>query len=213
MSSIFSSESPAMRFLAKLADLMVLNLLFIVTSLPLVTLGASLTALNATAIALVTDRYESVAATYLTSWRSNARQGSLLGLAVVGVAAVLGAWYVVVDNAAVPAVARLVLLALLILASYRFLGTAVFVFAYQATFADSVGRVLGNARRMSARHPLSTFMVLLVTVLPFVVGVYYPQMFVWGVVWVAFGFSGIAFVNAVLLVNVFTKYGLKVMNP
>lgn len=208
MSAIFSANSPAMRFLNKFADLMVLNLLFIATSLPVVTLGASVTALNDTAMKLVTDRYESVPTTYLRSFRSNFRQGTLLGLASLGMALVMYAWYVVVDNLASSSLVRLALLALLLVVGYRVVGTLLFVFAYQATFEDSVGRVFTNARRMSARHPFSALMVLVVTVLPFVVGFYYPQMFVWGVIWFAFGFSAIAFVNATVFVRVFQRYGL-----
>jgi uncharacterized membrane protein YesL len=199
-----------MRFLSKLADLMVLNLLFVATSLPLITLGASLTALNATAISLVTDRYDSIPRTYFDAFRSNLRQGTLLGLASLGLLAVVGAWYVVVDRADVDSLVRLVLFAVVVLLAYRVVGTLIFVFPYQATFSDSVGRVLNNARRMSARHPVAAFTVLLVTALPIVVGVYFPQVFGWGIVWLAFGFSAIAFVNAVVLVNVFKKYGLEV---
>lgn len=209
MRAIFSENSPAMRFLSKLADLMVLNLLFVATSLPLVTLGASLTALNAAAISLVTGRYDSVPRTYLDAFRSNFRQSTLLGLAALGLVAVVGAWYVVVDRADVPALLRLALFALVLLLAYRVAGTLLFMFPYQATFTDSFGRVINNARRMSARHPVAAFTVLAVTVLPIVVGVYYPQVFGWGIVWLAFGFSGIAFVNAAVLVNVFRKYGLE----
>lgn len=209
MITIFSENSPAMRFLSKLADLMVLNLLFVATSLPLITLGASLTALNATAISLVTGRYDSVPRTYLGAFRSNLRQGTLLGLVALGLVAVVAAWYVVVDRADLDALVRLGLFAAVLLLAYRVVGTVIFMFPYQATFSDSLGRVINNARRMSARHPLAALAVLAVTVLPIVVGVYYPQVFGWGIVWLAFGFSGIAFVNAVVLVNVFKKYGLE----
>ncbi|GAB3745355.1 YesL family protein [Microlunatus parietis] len=209
MITIFSENSPAMRFLSKLADLMVLNLLFVATSLPLITLGASLTALNATAISLVTGRYDSIPRTYLGAFRSNFRRGTLLGLVALGLIAVVAAWYVVIDRADVDALLRLLLFAAVLLLAYRVIGTLIFLFPYQATFSDSFGRVINNARRMSARHPVAAFTVLVVTVLPIVVGVYYPQVFVWGIVWLAFGFSGIAFVNAIVLVNVFKKYGLE----
>lgn len=209
MNSIFSASSPLMRFLDKLADLMLLNLLFIVTSLPLVTLGASITALNDTAIKVVTDKYDSVPTTYLKSFRSNLRQGTLLGLTSLAMVLVLYAWYVVVDNLAGSKLVRLALMALLIVVGYRVAGTLLFLFPYQATFEDSLRKVLTNARRMSAKHPLSTFMVLVVTVLPFVVSFYYPQVFVWGIVWVAIGFSAIAFLNATMFVRVFHRYGLQ----
>ncbi len=43
MSGIFAPESALMRFLTRIADLMILNLVFIATAIPIVTLGAALT--------------------------------------------------------------------------------------------------------------------------------------------------------------------------
>ena len=39
-------DSPLMRFLAKVADLMIVNLLVLICSLPIFTIGASLTAMQ-----------------------------------------------------------------------------------------------------------------------------------------------------------------------
>ena len=47
MSRIFGVEGPVWNFLGKMTDIMILSLLFIVTSLPVITIGASLTALYA----------------------------------------------------------------------------------------------------------------------------------------------------------------------
>ena len=49
MKRLFDMDNPLMQALGILADLMVLNLLTIVCSLPVLTAGAALTALNATA--------------------------------------------------------------------------------------------------------------------------------------------------------------------
>ena len=45
MEDFFSSNSPAMRFLTALGNLILVNFVFIISSLPIVTIGASLTAL------------------------------------------------------------------------------------------------------------------------------------------------------------------------
>ena len=44
MSSFFSMDSPVMRFLSRVCDLIILNLLAIVCSIPIVTIGAYITA-------------------------------------------------------------------------------------------------------------------------------------------------------------------------
>ena len=45
MSGFFNIDSPIMRFLSKVCDLMILNALCIICCLPIVTAGASVTAL------------------------------------------------------------------------------------------------------------------------------------------------------------------------
>ena len=46
MHNLFHYENPFIQFLVRVGDLMILNLLFLVCALPVVTLGASLTALH-----------------------------------------------------------------------------------------------------------------------------------------------------------------------
>ena len=46
MGRIFDMDSPVMRFLGRLADLMILNLVTLLCCLPVVTIGASLTAMH-----------------------------------------------------------------------------------------------------------------------------------------------------------------------
>ena len=76
MDTLFSADSALMRGLTRLADVMILNLLFIVTSLPVVTLGASLTALNFTAMRIGTGECVSVTGDYFRSFRQNFRQAT-----------------------------------------------------------------------------------------------------------------------------------------
>jgi uncharacterized membrane protein YesL len=195
-----------MRFLTNVADLMILNILFVVLSVPVVTLGATLTALNDTAMKIVSGECTSVTGDFLRSFRTNFRQATLLGLAVGALALVLAAWYVVVENLDVPAVLRLVLLAVFYLVAFRFVLMALYAFPYHAKFENSVWEVLNNSRLMSLRHLFSSLTVLAVTALPVVITIFYPQVTVFGLLWFLIGFAGIAVVNAVVFTRVFGTY-------
>lgn len=46
MKNLFSLENPVMQFLSRVGEMMIANVLFLVCSLPIVTGGAALTALN-----------------------------------------------------------------------------------------------------------------------------------------------------------------------
>ncbi|MCF4120998.1 YesL family protein [Antribacter sp. KLBMP9083] len=206
MRRIFDADSPLLRFLTKVADLMILNIVFVVTSVPVITLGASLTALNYTAMKIVTNECESVTGDYFRSLRANFRQGTLLGLAVAFLALVLAAWYMAVEILDVPALAQLVLQAICYLVAFRVVLAALYAFPYLAKFENSVRDVLNNSRLMSLRHLFASLTVLLVTALPVVITVFYPAATVYGLLWFLIGFAGTAFVNGFVFTSIFGTY-------
>ena len=75
MKSLFDYNNPVMRAITKFGYLWLLDLLFVVTSLPVFTIGASLTALNYACMKL-TDDEGSVVSNYFSSFKSNFRQAT-----------------------------------------------------------------------------------------------------------------------------------------
>jgi len=55
MGKFFNLDSPLMRFMTKLADLMILNLLFLITCIPVITIGAAWTSLYYVTLKMVKD--------------------------------------------------------------------------------------------------------------------------------------------------------------
>jgi uncharacterized membrane protein YesL len=205
LDSIFAADSTLMRVLGKLADVVVLNLVFVVTSLPVVTLGASLTALHHTAMRMVRGRCESVTADYLRAFRENLRRGSLVLLVLVALAVALAAWYVVVTTF-VGGVLQLILLVIWLVLAIQLALTALYAFPYLATFDDVTARVLRNARLMSWRHPLTTLVAGAVVLLPIAMTIFYPRLVVYGLLWFAFGFAATALLTGMLFTRVFDTY-------
>lgn len=206
MATLFSADSALMRSLTRLADIMILNLLFIVTSLPLVTLGASLTALNFTAMRIATGECNSVTADYFRSFRRNFRQATVVALVLLVLIAVLAAWYVVVTNLAFGPLVELLLLAVWYVLAFSLATTTLFVFPYLANFEGRTRDVLRNARLLSWKHPLTALLGLAVIALCVAVTVFYPQVTGFGIVWLLVGFAGIAVVNGVMFARIFARY-------
>ena len=89
MGKFFDLDSPLMRFLSKLADLMILNIVFLITCIPVVTIGAAWTSLYYVTLKMVRDEEGTIVRSYFHSFRQNFRQATILWLAILGVAAVL----------------------------------------------------------------------------------------------------------------------------
>jgi uncharacterized membrane protein YesL len=204
--SLFSADSPLMRGLTKLADLMILNLLFIATSLLVVTIGASLTALNFTAMRIGTGACVSVSDDYFRSFRRNFRQATLIWLIVVALAAVLAAWYIVLTTFSLGAMAQLASLAIWYVAAFYFAVMLTFLFAYLANFEGTTREIFRNARLLSWKHPMTSLLTLALTGLSLALTVFYPQVTGYGLFWLLIGFAGIAFVTGHLFTSIFNKY-------
>ena len=80
MNGLFAPDSRFMRYLNRFADLMILNLLFLLTSIPIFTIGASLTALYSVCFHLGTDREGSTFRDYFAAFKENFRQATALFL-------------------------------------------------------------------------------------------------------------------------------------
>ncbi|MBL8594097.1 MAG: DUF624 domain-containing protein [Devosia sp.] len=206
MAALFSADSTLMRALSRLADVMILNLIFIATSLPLFTLGASLTALNFTAMRIASGECNSVGSDYFRSFRRNFRQATLVGLVLLGLTAVLAAWYVVVTNLTFGPLAELLLLAAWYVLAFNVAVMALFVFPYLASFEGRTREVFRNARLLSWKHPFTALAALALIALSIIVTVFYPQATGYGLFWCFIGFAGIAVVNGHLFTRVFSKY-------
>ena len=81
----FSYESKFSQLLLKLCYACYLNLLWFVCSLPIVTIGASTTALYYTCLKIVRDEDSHVGATFFRAFRENFKQSTVLWLILLGI--------------------------------------------------------------------------------------------------------------------------------
>ena len=80
MNKIFDPNNKFNIFMSRVWDLMVLNLLFLITSLPIVTIGAASTALYTVCFRFGTEREEGTVKSYFQAFRDNLKQSTALGL-------------------------------------------------------------------------------------------------------------------------------------
>lgn len=80
MRGVFNPDSPMMRALGVVWDLIVLNLLFLVCCIPVVTIGPAITALHYVTTKWRVKRWYSGGRQFFKSFRANFRQGVLMGI-------------------------------------------------------------------------------------------------------------------------------------
>ena len=155
MKKIFDENNPLMRALSIAADLLFLNLLTLLCSLPVVTAGAALSALCDSVQHIVRDEQSYLIKAYFRSFRSNLFKGSLLGLIFLA-AAVLVYLDWLAASAYAPAL-RFSAAAVGVIV----LAVALYAFALQARYENTIGATLKNAATlMVAYFPRTAGMVV-----------------------------------------------------
>lgn len=199
-------DSPLMRFLTKIADLMVLNILFCVTSIPLITIGASWTALYSVTLKMVRDEEGSVSRSYFRSFRQNFKQATLLWLGVLVVLALLVLDIRVLNGMTGGTAPGLLRVGVEILA---LLGIMVlqYLFPSLARFEASLADTLKNACMMALAHLPKTALMTAATVgAVWITLINNTTIAVGLMVWPLIGFALMAFGNSGILRKIFDNY-------
>ena len=206
MSKLFRMDSPLMRFLTKIADLMVLNILFCVTSIPLITIGASWTALYSVTLKMVRDEEGSVSHSYFRSFRQNFKQATLLWLGVLVVLALLVLDIRVLNGMSEGTASGLLRVGVEILA---LLGIMVlqYLFPSLARFEASLADTLKNACMMALAHlPKTALMTAAAVGAVWITLINNTTIAVGLMVWPLIGFALMAFGNSGILRKIFDNY-------
>ncbi len=89
MHNLFSSDSKTIRFLNKMSDMIILNLLTILCSIPIFTIGAAVTALYDVVWRLQQEEEGKLLRTFFLAFRSNFKRSTLLWLIFLPIGAIL----------------------------------------------------------------------------------------------------------------------------
>lgn len=136
MGSIFKSDSAFMRALGWLVEVVEINILMLITSIPIVTIGASLTAGYDTALRLHRSEGKTLP-NYWNSFKSNFAKSTLLWLILGPTGALIAAFWIMVQITP--------LLVIKYALSIIWLIVFYWTWPLQARFENSIGATLRNA--------------------------------------------------------------------
>lgn len=199
--NIFNFDSPMMQTLNKIFDLVVLNIITVLCSIPVVTIGAATTALY-TAIDATQKEEGSLLKVYFKAFRDNFRQATLLWLILMALGAVTG--YSLLASLVVEGMGT----SMLVISAIGFILWMLFTtwtFPLQAKFENKVLHTFRNAIILSVTClPRSVLMAALM-MLPWLLLIFVPSLFLMIIpVWLLAWFSLAAWINWKLLKKPFS---------
>ena len=209
---LFNYDNPVWRFIGKLGDLILLNLLWTVCSIPVITIGASTTAVYYVTLKMVRDENDSTVRSFFHSFKDNFKQATAIWAIFLAVGLILAfaVWFFVTGQAPVPGIAGNLMTAISGGMAILYLFTYIYVFPIQARFYNPVKYTIRNAFIMSIRHLFQTVGIVCMDIL-IVIGAiaslfYMPQIFA---LFILFGMPLMAFANSYLFVPIFKRYSPK----
>lgn len=196
-----SYDSPFGQLLTKLCYSCYLNLIWFICCIPIVTIGASTTALYYTSFKILKDEDRSLARTFLRSFRENFRQSTVLWLILLAVGLLLaGDGYIVYHlraaSTGVAAVMWTLILALIIAGAIVYTIVLLFVFPLVASVSNTNWAMLKNSFLIGTHYLFCTILVFAVHFAMFfaVVNIFTPL--------ILFGEGLCSLISAYLMSNV-----------
>ena len=161
----FSYDSRFSQVLLKIANCCYLNLLWIVCSIPVFTLGASTTALYSVTLKLTKNEEGPLTAMFFRAFRENFRQATVLWLILLGVGALLGVdgyvlFHLFRSSTGAAAVMWTLLFALVIAFFVAYAIVLCYVFPLTASVVNSNRAMLKNSFFIGTHYLFCTILVL-----------------------------------------------------
>lgn len=208
MGAIFNLDNPVWNFMSKVADLIILNLLAIICSIPIVTIGASWTAMYFVAIRMVRKEESYIIKDFFRSFKENFKQATVIWLlALLAIGIFVGD--VVIYRMIPEQIPQALMIAVLVLA-YLVLGTIIYAFPLLSRFHNTIKGTIKNAFLVSIVNVPYTIVFAILMVIPFALAFFVIEMapFV-----LLVGFSLPAYVSSIFWVRIFRKFEPKESTP
>lgn len=207
MNKIFNFEGPVFTFLSRLADLFWLNLLYILCCIPVITAGAATTALYYVTLKMAKDEEGYITKSYFKSFKENFVQATLIWIVFLVIFVVMFMDFRIANGGSMAEVLKsstvsdVVIVAVGVMTIVLMM-TLVYVFPLLAQFDNTVVNTIKNAFLISIRHLPYTFLLLVITAIPYVLIWFSPALLLLVVIM----FSATAYINSKFLNRIFVLY-------
>ena len=205
MHNLFHYENPFIQFLVRVGDLMILNLLFLVCALPVVTLGASLTALHRVTQNMLFEQEEPLIKSFFRAFRQNFKQSTLVWLAELVIIVSLACDVLLVMAYFDGSLARTMYILVAVLA-ILVAGVFSYLMPLIARYENGMRQQVNNAVVLAIIKLPKTIILVLMNLLPVILLLISVPVFVQTLIfWVIIGFAFVSFLTSSILKPVFQE--------
>lgn len=197
----FSLDNPIFAAISRLGDIMLLSMLWFLTSLPIITLGASTTALLDICMKIIRSRDAGIIKPFFSSFKSNFRQSTIIFLIMAAIGAVGAAdmYFWAHSSGDTAMIMNAVSIGIMII----YAATLLYVFAVQAAFENTVSATVRTAFLMALKHFPVTIVLLVCSGALIYLCTISPAA---GYIFLVIGSGMFAMLYSLQFVNIFKQY-------
>lgn len=166
MSGFFSVDGGLYRFLSRFWDLVKLNFLWMLFSLPIVTMGASTVAAYSVALKMVDDEECYVARSFVKEFKRNWKQGTIMGIIFL---AATYAIYLDYEINRVSEEGSMILIIIGIVSAFIYAAAMLYSFPLLARYENGIIATIQNSMEISRRYFGRTLLIVVLLIAEFLI--------------------------------------------
>ena len=171
---MFKQEGALVRYGTKLGNLMILQILVVLTSIPIITIGPAMTAMHSVLLDIYRDEETGITKSYFQAFKCNFKQAVVIWLLyLLAFAFLIFDFFVLMnaENVYLQLTAQILPLPLIVL-----LITLLWVFPLQSRYENTIWNTIKNAFLMSIHKIVPTVAMAIINLVPVAVLVFLPSL-------------------------------------
>ncbi len=194
-------DSRFMKFLGRFADIMILGFWSVICSIPIFTIGTSITAAYYVTLKMVRDEECYITRDFFKGFRANFRKTTLIWLVTMILAVIFYFDFQLMNAMEMKFESTFRVMTIVIITNAFFLGG--YIFPLSARFENTIKNTVKNTVIMCIGNLGVSVVVFIINAAPFFLLHNFPDAFP---LILLFSISGVCYVNSLLLRGIFDKY-------
>ncbi|MBC6696245.1 YesL family protein [Terrisporobacter mayombei] len=206
MDNLFKYDNKFFEILGKITDVVILNLLFIISCLPIITIGTSITASYSVAMRMVKDQETYITREFIKRFKENFKTSTIVWSIMLIIGGVLGFDFYMsklVLNKSISKVLQLVFTVISII----YIFTLTYVFPIISKFENTIKNTMINSTLMSIQNLPYTVIMVILNLSPILLMSLFSSY--WGQIiffYIVIGFGIITYINSIFFEKIFNKF-------
>lgn len=199
------TDNVIVRALSKICDMVCLNILWLICSIPIVTIGASTTALYTVMLKIIKNEEGYILRGFFKAFKTNFRQSTIIWIVLLLLGTVC--WVDFQVSGMIPGTAGLVMRSIFLLAGFILLSVTIYIFPLTARYENSIRATFQNALILTVGRLPYTILMAAITVAAVIASLWNTLTLMFALpLWLIIGVSLLAWINSYILRRVFVIF-------